>query len=83
MTTKAPALTPAPAELAAFLATTRPDHTHTDWNGAVYAAHNAWAWERVVREVWGLLHRGEDPADLRAACADPRKRTPTTRKDHT
>lgn len=74
MTTKPPTLTPAPAELAALLHVMRPDHPHTEWAGAVFAAHQAWDWWHVLRAVHTLLAHGEDPRDLRAACADPRKR---------
>lgn len=76
----APQLTPAPAELAHYATTTRPDLTEDDVRGAITALTTAgWHWARVQTAVIVMCNRGETPSDLRAAARTGRTtRTVTT-----
>lgn len=72
-----PELTPAPAELAALAAATRPDLDADDVRGAITALTTAgWHWARIQLAVIVMCNRGETPHDLRAAA---RKVTAHTR----
>jgi hypothetical protein len=75
-----PALTPAPAELAALACATRPDLDPDDIRGAITALTTAgWHWARVQTAVIVMCNRGEHPSDLRAAARTTRtSRTVTT-----
>lgn len=68
MTTKPddhPAVIPCPAELAAILATMRPDTNEHDWRGAMLACQTAgWPWLRTYLQIALILRDHGGPRDL-------------------
>lgn len=57
-----------------FAATCVPGLDRPAWRGAMLAAQTAgWPWPRTAVTTLRLILQGEEPRDLRNACADPTK----------